>query len=400
MMKVRKRNVLCCMTAIMAACAITSCSVPDILIRRHGFGKDEYDVTVENNVNNLENKGVYIQKNDGTYHRLYVGDTNFRGGTRVSRRVMWYGKDFEQVPVMHKGEKLVYRSASEFEPAFAVERFQDLGYTLGICGMSPTSAGRYRFSTSPEKRSIDINSSAGQLYSLGDHVVTMDMIGEAQLRRGNISQAGTIIGLERGKTYSADVYIGTEVIRYDLVADVRAFLSMDYRVIRDFEYEQNKVVSFKLPEYYNSGYYYIMDFGLVKYVASDEEYSEEIAMNIPNAVGEGDKENDYAYRPFMAVTETVPFRIDEEGDIHVEVRFSSAPDGVANAGGAASGDEVVSPTARVIGDGGSYALNISDEGDVLSGVFRLSPGDYKIEITGLAGRTYSYMVSKSSKGGQ
>ena len=391
---------MCCMAAVLAAGIITFCFMPDLLMRRRGFGRDMYSVTVVDNVNDLENKGIYVQKNDGTYHRLYVGDTNFRGGTRVSKRVMWFGKDFEEVPVMHKGEKLVYRSSSEFEPHFTIERFQDLGYTIGICGMSPTSSGRYRFSTAPEKRCIDINSSARELYSLGDHTVTMDMSGETELRRGNVSQAGTIIGLERGKTYSTDIYIGTEVQRFDFAADVRAMLSMENHTIREFCYEQNKVVSFELPDHFNSGYYYIEDFGLVKYVNSDEEYSEEIAMNIPNAAGESSMENSGLYQPFIAVTETVPFRIDEEGDFAVEVSFSSAADGIVNAGGASSGDEIIPPTARVFGESGSYSLNLNDEGNVLSGAFRLVPGDYTIEITGLAGRTYSYLVTEDPKGGQ
>ena len=374
---------------------VSSCALPDIFFRQHGFGDGAYSVETERNVNNLEDQGYYVRKNDGTYQKLYIGDTNFRGNADATRRVVWFGKDYDKVPVMQKGESLVYRSATEFTPRFSVERFQDLGYTLGICTMTPTSAGRYRFSTNPRARCIDINSSAGDLYNLGEHYVTMEMIGDTQLRMGNISLAGTIVGLERGKTYSADIYIGTEVLSYNIVADVRAMLSMENDTITEFTYEKGKVISFSFPDYYNSGYYYVNGYGMVKYVNSDREFDETIAMNVPNPSG-ADTVDD-AYQPSIATTETVPFRIDEQESVRIEVNFEKEADMTLETGTLSAGYSIVPPSARVIGDNGTYALNLNDTQDALVGVYTLEPGDYRIEISGLAGRTYSYMVRKESE---
>ena len=54
------------------------------------------------------------------------------------------------------------------------------------------------------------------------------------------------------------------------------------------------------------------------------------------------------------------------------------------------------PSARVIGEYGVYTLN-PDEDNTLSGIFTLPSGDYRIEISGLYGRSYEYKVIKTGE---
>lgn len=389
-MKINRRVVII-VAAVLLLIVLIIGFANGLFIRKHGFGDQKYRVTVVKNVDDLEDRSFYIQKENGTYERPYVGDTTFTGASTSGKiRVAWFGKDYDRIPTMHRGEKVVYRSKYEFTPSFSVERFQDIGYTIGICGMSPTSTGRYAFSTNPESRSIDINSSAGFLYNLGSHTVTMEMIGDTDLRRGNISQVGTIVGLEQGKTYKADIYIGTEIQQYEFVADVRAFSSMEKYTIKDFLYEKNKVVSFEFPEYFNSGYYYVGGFGFVRYINSSKEYDESMAMNIPNPTGEEyemEKEKAEAVTS-VPVVEEVSFTVEKKENIKVSLHFDNTT---------YDGQEIEPPTARVLGESGSYILNPAEQGNELEGTFELDAGTYTIEIKGLAGRTYSYMVSVADK---
>ena len=194
--------------AVCMAAAMTGCSVFN---RTHGYNDREYSVTVETRGSRLEDGCYYVMKNDGTYHRLYIGETSF-GNSRVApsaspKRVAWFGKDADRIPTMYRGESIAYRSSAEFSENFHIERFEDTGYTIGICGMKESGTGRYKFSTNPENMQIDMNASTGVLYRLGDHTATMDRIGDIELRKGNISRAGTVVGLERGKTYATEVYI-------------------------------------------------------------------------------------------------------------------------------------------------------------------------------------------------
>ena len=231
----QKRVAVIGLAVCIALSSMTGCSFFE---RRHGYDDREYAVAIETQESRLEDGCYYVMKKDGTFHRLYIGETSFGGSPVASsvsaKRVAWFGKDADRIPTMYRGESIAYRSSAEFSEAFPVERFEDTGYTIGICGMKESGTGRYKFSTNPENMQIDMNASTGELYRLGDHTATMERIGDIELRKGNISRAGTVVGLERGKTYATEVYIGTDVIRYSFVADVRAFVSSDLCTLSDY----------------------------------------------------------------------------------------------------------------------------------------------------------------------
>ena len=198
----QKRAAAIAAAACLSVTVLTGCTVFN---RTHGYNDREYAVTIETKSSRLEDGCFYVMKSDGTFHRLYLGETSF-GGRPVApsasvKRVAWFGKDADRIPTMYRGESIAYRSSAEFSETFHIERFEDLGYTIGICGMKESGTGRYKFSTNPENMQIDMNASTGILYRLGDHIVTLDRIGDIELRKGNISKAGTVVGLERGKTY-------------------------------------------------------------------------------------------------------------------------------------------------------------------------------------------------------
>lgn len=366
--------------------SITGCTAFE---RVRGYTDSEYSVEVETKSSMLEDNAFYVAKNDGTYHKLYFGEASFQKGQASSepdsKRVLWFGKDYDRIPTMYRGEKVAYRSSEEFDDRFAVERFEDTGYTIGICGMTESATGRYKFSTDPEQMQIDIDASTGVLYQLGEHMVTMDRIGDVDLRRGNISRAGTVVGLERGKTYDTDVYVGTDIERYSFAADVRAFVSFETEEVSDYSYTQGNTVLLEFPDWFQSGYYCVNAFGIVRYVAENREYSDSMDMSIPNdplvpAGGSmsGEREEQ---------TEVITFRTEKEEPITVRITFEHI-EGDADGYGS-----VPDPTARVVGDSAVYSLNPGEEGELVAEI-NLPAGDYRLEIRGLAGRIYNYTISK------
>lgn len=380
----QKRMAVIGLTVCIAASSMTGCSVFD---RTHGYNDREYSVTVETKESRLEDGSYYVMKNDGTFHRLYLGETSFGGSPVASsasaKRVAWFGKDADRIPTMYRGECIAFRSSTEFSESFPVERFEDTGYTIGICGMKESGTGRYKFSTNPENMQIDMNASTGELYRLGDHTATMDRIGDIELRKGNISRAGTVVGLERGKTYATEVYIGTDVLRYSFVADVRAFVSSDLCTLSDYSYTQGKTISIHFPDWFHSGYYLVGGYGIVRYVASEREFSENMDMNIPNDPAQPVEEGEETTGETI---ETVTFRIDREEEITVQVTFEPENGGVDGYG------RIPDPSAKVIGEHSVYSLSPEREGE-LTMTATLSVGDYTLEITGLNGRDYKYRVT-------
>lgn len=380
----QKRMAVIGLTVCIAASSMIGCSVFD---RTHGYNDREYSVTVETKESRLEDGSYYVMKNDGTFHRLYLGETSFGGRPVASsvsaKRVAWFGKDADRIPTMYRGESIAFRSSTEFSESFPVERFEDTGYTIGICGMKESGTGRYKFSTNPENMQIDMNASTGELYRLGDHTATMDRIGDIELRKGNISRAGTVVGLERGKTYATEVYIGTDVLRYSFVADVRAFVSSDLCTLSDYSYTQGKTISIHFPDWFHSGYYLVGGYGIVRYVASEREFSENMDMNIPNDPAQPVEEREETTGETI---ETVTFRIDREEEITVQVTFEPENGGVDGYG------RIPDPSAKVIGEHSVYSLSPEREGE-LTMTATLPVGDYTLEITGLNGRDYKYRVT-------
>ena len=379
----QKRAAAIAAAACLSVTVLTGCTVFN---RTHGYNDREYAVTIETKSSRLEDGCFYVMKSDGTFHRLYLGETSF-GGRPVApsasvKRVAWFGKDADRIPTMYRGESIAYRSSAEFSETFHIERFEDLGYTIGICGMKESGTGRYKFSTNPENMQIDMNASTGILYRLGDHIVTLDRIGDIELRKGNISKAGTVVGLERGKTYVTEVYIGTEVTKYSFVADVRAFVSSDVCALNDYSYTQGDTVSITFPDWFHSGYYLVGGYGIVRYVASDREFTEDMDMNIPNdpALPVGDDD------AVGGQTETVKFRIDWEEEITVQVTFEP---GKGDDDGYGS---IPDPSAKVVGERAVYSLSPGKEGE-LTVTAVMPSGEYSLEITGLNGRAYNYRIT-------
>lgn len=385
---------------LMFTTLTTGCSLSSLFTRNREYDDENTDVITVTNVKDLEDNAFYVLHGDNTYYQLYFGETSFNRNTDIpwtadSSRVAWFGTDYSKIPTMHKGDKLVYHSTSEFSDTFTIERYEDLGYTIGICNMSATGTGRYSFSTNSENMQIDIYASTGGLYQLGDHTATMERIGDIDLRKGNISRAGTIIGLKHGMTYATDIYIGTNVLKYNFVADVRAMASMDVANTNEYKYTQDSTITIEIPEYFNSGYYNFGNYGIVRYIDSDEEFNESMDMNIPNVdvseeTNQGDAGGaDTSEKEIVNDVKTARFTLENSENIIITVTCHEDEN--------ITGPSVrkTAPTAKVIGDYAVYTLSPEDEnGFVLTGQFQLPSGDYRIEVTGLAGRTYTYKVVK------
>lgn len=407
-MAFKKRTIITVLACLCAAALTSGCS---LFTRQRGYNDKEYTVTVVKKEDKIPDNSFFVKKEDGTYHRTYVGETTFRMNNMPysadPERVCWFGKDYNRIPTMHKGEVIVYRSSSEFTPQFYIERYEDLGYTLGISGLTPAKDGRYMFSTSPSDKKIDIDTSANVIYQLGSHTATIEKIGGVQLRSGNVSSAGTIIGLEQGRNYKLDLYVGTEVMQYTLVADVRAFSSMELFRITDYDYTGGKIITIRFPDALESGYYLINGFGMVKYIDSSLEFDERMDMNVPNKAltlkdpseGQGNgllqgSETEDGNAPDSettdgeTVTVTDRFRLDNSCRARIILAWEDSE----------SGNMYPAPSAKVIGEYGVYTLNDNDEG-MLTGTYDLPEGDYKLEITGLFDRKYSFQVLDMSEKG-
>ena len=384
MKRTKHTHFICIALSAILAFGLTGCG--------NKSSENKIGVATFKDIDQLADGGYYVRHGD-VYYQPYFGQTSFTPDRTVTakddKRIAWYGEDYANIPTMNKGDTIVYHSTQPFTEGLTIERFEDLGYTVGICQMKEASSGRYSFATDSRNFNVDIKSDAGTLCQNGKTTATFDKIGGVNLRAGNISRAGTIIGLSKGKTYDCDIYIGTDLHEYKIKADVKALCSMEVFEITDYSFNRSKTITFKFPNNLQSGYYNIGGFGIVRYINSAKgEFSESMDMNVPN-----DIENLYAKVDEPSIndledyTEDIKeetFTLDEDTDVTVSVIYQD------------SKDYADAPVVKVVSSEAAYTLSAGKDNELTSSL-SLKSGTYTIKLIGLGNRTYSYRVTKNKQ---
>ena len=384
MKRTKHTRFICVALSAILAVGLTGCG--------NKSSENKIGVTTFKDINQLADGGYYVRHGD-VYYQPYFGQTSFTPDRTVTakddKRVAWYGEDYANIPTMNKGDTIVYHSTQPFTEGITIERFEDFGYTVGICQMKEASSGRYSFATDSRSFNVDIKSDAGALCQNGETTATFDKIGGVNLRAGNISRAGTVVGLSKNKTYDCDIYIGTDLHEYKIKADVKALCSMEVFEIKDYSFNRSKTITFKFPKNLQSGYYNVGGFGIVRYINSAKgEFSESMDMNIPN-----DIENLYAKVDEPSIndledyTEDIKeetFTLDEDTDVTVSVIYQD------------SKDYTEAPVVKVVGSEVAYTLS-KKKNNELSSSLSLKSGTYTIKLIGLGNRTYSYRVTRNEQ---
>lgn len=384
MKRTKHTHFICIALSAILAFGLTGCG--------NKSSENKIGVATFKNIDQLADGGYYVRHGD-VYYQPYFGQTSFTPDRTVTakddKRIAWYGEDYANIPTMNKGDTIVYHSTQPFTEGLTIERFEDLGYTVGICQMKEASSGRYSFATDSRSFNVDIKSDAGTLCQNGETSATFDKIGGVNLRAGNISRAGTIIGLSKGKTYDCDIYIGTDLHECKIKADVKALCSMEVFDITDYSFNRSKTITFKFPKNLQSGYYNIGGFGIVRYINSAKgKFSESMDMNIPN-----DIENLYANVDKPSIddledyTEDIKeetFTLNEDADVTVSVIYQD------------SKDYTDAPVVKVVSSEAAYTLSAGKDNELTSSL-SLKSGTYTIKLIGLGNRTYSYRVTKNKQ---
>lgn len=384
MKRTKHTHFICIALSAILAFGLTGCG--------NKSSENKIGVATFKDIDQLADGGYYVRHGD-VYYQPYFGQTSFTPDRTVTakddKRIAWYGEDYANIPTMNKGDTIVYHSTQPFTEGLTIERFEDLGYTVGICQMKEASSGRYSFATDSRSFNVDIKSDAGTLCQNGETSATFDKIGGVNLRAGNISRAGTIIGLSKGKTYDCDIYIGTDLHECKIKADVKALCSMEVFDITDYSFNRSKTITFKFPKNLQSGYYNIGGFGIVRYINSAKgKFSESMDMNIPN-----DIENLYANVDKPSIddledyTEDIKeetFTLDEDTDVTVSVIYQD------------SKDYTDAPVVKVVGSEAAYTLSAGKDNELTSSL-SLKSGTYTIKLIGLGNRTYSYRVTRNKQ---
>lgn len=270
------------------------------LISCSGEEKSSEHQNTEGGLSNLENDTFYILHSDNSMEKLLSCESTFGMDGNVPEapsndRIIWMQEDtYNQIPTIYSDDKLIYYTTNIINEEFTYERFENLGYSVGLRDLTLTKSGRYCISTVNEANTVYPLSDTNQLLNFENELVILEEFGGQKLRAARdkesgefvpdsqlFSRCGTIVNLEKDKQYGAKVFSGTEEYNFDFKADVLILGSMEETRTIDYEFESKTIANIHIPEYFNSGYYTLNNVGLFRYVKG-KSFDEKTDFNIRN----------------------------------------------------------------------------------------------------------------------
>lgn len=210
---------------------------------------------------------IFYVKNGTKFSKVYFPSANFSGTSKKlnKSRIVWFNEDEFMMPEHFKGELLAYASKEASLANVYLERFEDMGYTIGIYGGTIMDDGYYHMSVKANTIEGSLAQTAfGSTESDEIRIITID---GKEPKEVIDKESGIIKGLEQGQKYIIEFYSGTYFYRANFTADKHVFRSFEnysygYESLSD---TTHGYMCFNTPEDLKSGYYLVNGQGLFVY---------------------------------------------------------------------------------------------------------------------------------------
>ena len=266
----------------------------------------------------LEQNVCYAK--DGAYFgQTYDANNNFSSQiianiSSNSGRLYYYGEDKNKIPTLYKNEHLAIATSNATLRTSVMERFEDVGYTLGIQGGVIDENGYFYYdvrkalvegSDMAAQISKEVKADTIRIYAINGKQVTPEMLGNG----------GIIAGLEQDGLYEITFYAGTYKQTLTVKADTGMLRSYEAYSANEPEFTNNNYFKIEMGDEMKSGYYRLDGYGLFKYVAVDKkDYTEDIDMNEPFYANNEEQLEAFAKKYVVNIPET-------KNNMRIEVEF-------------------------------------------------------------------------------
>lgn len=262
-------------------------------------GSTVIDPGSDNFTEQLETGSFYVV-HDGYYYPAFSYASNYDFSDTMKdyvdpyeNRQMYFTEDNEtEIPTLFlgAGDKLVYYDTENVLDYVKWERYQDLGYTVGLYNIHQTEYSKTAYLDLEEEEGCIISGS--ELESINAEMtapmVSLIRIGNVDITDELVSD-GLISGAKAGESYDLEVYDGTTYRHYIATADMHAFKAFEMFASVETKPLQQSVWEVKIPEYFVDGYYKVnavctaadMFDGMVRIVRGDSYYNDAEAFNEP-----------------------------------------------------------------------------------------------------------------------
>ncbi len=254
-------------------------------------------------------------------------------------RFVWFKDDEFMVPTHYKGEIIAYKSLkSNPIPQVCLERYEDVGYTVGIYGGYVGDDGYYHIDTS---KNVIAKTSASNLFSrLKTSDIRIISINGNPIADFVDDGSGLIRGLRKDSEYTFVFYAGTQKYQDLIKADIHALQAYEIYLYNDTYVTDTNFgyASFNTPNTLKSGYYIINGAGLFKYLSYEKGSIEEnlVDMNEKYYTSEGEMIRAYSQQYKVSLAKDVKDlvitmsygEITDDTDVGVDIGcYGESPEG-------------------------------------------------------------------------
>ena len=231
------------------------------------------DYCVPVKVDQME-RDVFYVKDATMFSPVYLpkGSGQSKAARLDTSRVLYFVGDEKMIPTHYKGEVLAYKSAeTKLKTAgITLERYKDLGYSIGLYGGTVEADGYYHMSV---KHNAAEGSGALKTFSYSaiDDIRVVSINGA--FPKDLVDPAsGVFTGLEKGKSYNVEFYVGTYYYMQEIPADTHFLQAFEYYYYDGSNIQDTKLsyLSFETPETLKSGWYDVDGTGLFLYYAYEK----------------------------------------------------------------------------------------------------------------------------------
>lgn len=258
-----KRCIFVIITGILCCLFLSGCEEVQIFQK-----KTDPNALVAVKDTDLVKDEYYVKENTNFYKTYLPGGGNAfsRANSLDESRVLITGADDSLIPPHYSDEFIAYSSDKIDLDYIVLERFKDLGSTIGCFGGTMTEDGFMYYNRNSQvvaDSSFDRAIGKTNSYDIRISSINGKPIDIVQVD----IKSGVICGFEKGKTYKLGFYVGTQYYEKDVVADSNAYAAYemffyDDSYIRD---TPNGYMCFSTPTDLKPGIYNINGKGLFKY---------------------------------------------------------------------------------------------------------------------------------------
>ena len=203
------------------------------------------------------------------------GTNNWDDNQWVNHTLWFLSGEDEEIPTYYEGDELIFISATTVPyEGIEWERIADYGYTIGVTDLIGDNSGHYHILLDVDNGYagyLNPNSDAAELEQyVNVSELFLDDVGGTPVRDDNISEGGTVLGLEKDESYVCEWYTGTYFQDFKMKANTHAFCSLETFTTYDYEFLHSNCISITIPEWFKTGYYYVAGVGLFRYVSAED----------------------------------------------------------------------------------------------------------------------------------